>query len=191
LTTTKGEHRIMSRDQEPAQPVLGPKEADIFARALYDGVAGPLSSFVLRLTRDPALAEEVVQEALVRAWRRADRIDLGPDNLRAWLFTVARNIVTDTWRAYATRPVIVSNEHALQTIPADDEIEQILQRWDLLDALNKLTSKHRDVLVEIYYQDSSIAEAARRLGVPPGTVKSRTYHALRALRLVLQDAKVA
>jgi DNA-directed RNA polymerase specialized sigma24 family protein len=62
-----------------SQGVLDPEEVDAFVRALYDDLSGPLFAFVLRLTRNPVLAEEVVQEAVVRAWRRADDLQIGPD----------------------------------------------------------------------------------------------------------------
>jgi RNA polymerase sigma-70 factor (ECF subfamily) len=84
--------------------------AETFVRALYDDLAGPLFGFALRLTGDRVRAEEVVQEAFVRAWRRAGHLDLGSGALRGWLFTVARNVITDLWRADALRPVTVSDE---------------------------------------------------------------------------------
>jgi RNA polymerase sigma-70 factor (ECF subfamily) len=165
--------------------------AETFIRALYEDAAGPVFNFVLRLTGDRALAEEVVQEAFLRAWRHARRLDLGPDTLRRWLFTVARNIVIDLWRSNSIRLTIVSDERALGTARAYDDIESAVQRWALSDALNRITPKQRAVLITIYYEGNSIAEAARRLGVSPGTVKSRTYHALRALRLVVQALEAA
>jgi len=152
-------------------------------------VARPLFRFALRLTGDRVRAEEVVQETLVRAWRKAAHLEPGTDKLRSWLFTVARNLVTDLWRSDAVRPMTVDDHHALRTTPADDELESAVQHWALADALNELRPKHRDVLITIYYQDRSIAEAAHRLRIPPGTVKSRTHHALRALRVVLEKTE--
>jgi RNA polymerase sigma-70 factor, ECF subfamily len=166
-------------------------DAETFVRALYDDAAGPLFGYVLRLTGDRARAEEVVQETLVRAWRRAEHLDHSSDALRGWLFTTARNLVTDLWRRDAARPSTVADEGALAAAPAADELDRAVQRWTVADALARLTPEHRAVLVETYYDGRSVAEAAQRLGVPSGTVKSRTYYALRALRLVLEEMGVA
>ena len=162
---------------------------ETFVRALYDDVAGPLFRFVMRLTGDRVRAEEVVQETLVRAWRRTPHLDPDADKLRGWLFTVARNLVTDLWRSDAARPVTVCDEQALRTTPADDQLEKAVQRWALADALNQLTPEHSDVLIAIYFDSNSVAEAAHRLGIPRGTVTSRTRRALRALRLVLNETE--
>jgi RNA polymerase sigma-70 factor (ECF subfamily) len=154
--------------------------AETFVRALYDDLAGPLFGFALRLTGDRVRAEEVVQEAFVRAWRRAGHLDLGSGALRGWLFTVARNVITDLWRADALRPVIRRTH--LRAASVADDVEQAVQRWVLADALRQLKREHGDVLIAIYYEGRTIADAAQRLGVPAGTVKSRTRHAPRATR---------
>jgi RNA polymerase sigma-70 factor (ECF subfamily) len=162
--------------------------AEAFVRKAYDDASGPLFGFVLRLTGDRALSEEIVQDVLVRAWQRAAHLNLGDDSLRRWLFTVARNVVTDRWRSRGPRVVALSHERLLGE-SADDDMDRVVQGWVLADALDRLRPKHREVLVEIYYEGSSVAEAARRLGIPPGTVKSRAHHALRALRLVLHETE--
>lgn len=165
--------------------------AEEFVRALYEEVGAPLFGYALRLTGDRERAEEVVQETLVRAWRRADVLDADPAATRGWLFTVARNLVTDQWRAAGVRPTTVSDDVALQAAPVDDGLDQALQRWVVSAALDRLTPEHRAVLVETYYEGRTVAEAAARLGIPPGTVKSRTYYALRALRLALEELGAA
>ena len=168
-----------------------PDPADEFVRALYAEVGAPLFGYVLRLTGDRGRAEEVVQETLVRAWRRADLLDTEPAALRGWLFTVARNLVTDQWRAAGARPVVVSDEAALRGVAADDGIDEAMQRWVVSAALDRLTPEHRTVLVATYYEGRTVADAAARLGIPAGTVKSRTYYALRALRLALEELGAA
>jgi RNA polymerase sigma-70 factor (ECF subfamily) len=104
------------------------------------------------------------------------------------LYTVARNLVTDLRRHDAIRPVLVHDEVALKRAPESDHCEKDLHRRVVADALNQLRPEHRDVLIAIYYQDCSLAEAADRLGVPFGIVKSRSYHALRELRAVLEKS---
>ena len=76
--------------------------------------------------------------------------------------------------------------------PADDgdRTDQLLLSWVVADALTRLSEEHRAVLLECYYRGRPVAEAARRLGVPEGTVKSRTHYALRALRLALEEMGV-
>lgn len=173
--------------EEVRGPHDPPEPAETFVRALYDDVAGPLLGYTLRLTGDRARAEEIVQETLVRAWAHAAELDLDPGALRGWLFTVARNLVTDLRRADAARPSTVPDEHALAVAPAPDDLERAVQSWTVAEALGRLTPEHRAVLVETFYEGRSVAEAAVRLGVPPGTVKSRTFYALRALRLALEE----
>ena len=73
----------------------------------------------------------------------------------------------------------------------DDGSDQLLLSWVVAEALTHLSPDHRAVLLECYYRGRPVAEAARRLGVPEGTVKSRTHYALRALKLALEELGVA
>lgn len=159
-------------------------------RALYDEHSGPLLAFVTRLTGgDVAQAEDVVQETLLRVWRNPAALEPARGPLRPWLFTVARHVVIDQGRARAARPREVGAE-LLDTVVVPDEIERAVESWAVTDALGLLSPDHRSVLIETYYRGASVNEAAARLAIPPGTVKSRSYYALRELRLRLQELGV-
>jgi RNA polymerase sigma-70 factor, ECF subfamily len=158
-------------------------------RALHDEHAASLWGYCLRLTGgDHARAQDVVQETLLRAWRHPSVLDQSQRSARSWLFTVARNVVIDDWRTRRSRLELSTGE-----LPEDaqrDQTDELLQTWMVADALSQLSEDHRQVLVECYYRGRSVADAAQRLGIPAGTVKSRTHYALRALRLALEEMGV-
>ena len=106
-----------------------------------------------------------------------------------WL-TVAKNLVVDTYRARRARPT-ETGDAAIALLPAEDEAERALESWAVADALSTLRPEHRQVLLETYYRGHSVAEAASVLGIPSGTVKSRTFYALRALKLALEERGLA
>lgn len=157
---------------------------------MHDEHADALWGYCLRLTRhDRARAEEVVQETLLRAWRSSTALDGSQGSVRGWLFTVARNIVIDDWRRRRSH-----DELPVADVPeprdASDGTDEMIQSWLVAEALTTLAPKHREVLLECYYRGASVADVAGRLGVPEGTVKSRTHYALRALQLALEEMGV-
>ena len=157
-------------------------------QALHDEHAPLLWRYVVRLTHDPALADDVVQETLLRAWRRPRLLDQTEVSARAWLFTVARNLVIDDRRSARARHEILTDQ--LPEVPTDDQTDALLDAWLVADALHDLSPDHRAVIVCAYYQGQSVAETARDLVIPEGTVKSRLHYGLRALRLALQERGV-
>ncbi len=97
-------------------------------------------------------------------------------------------ITRQEWRRRWQRsPEIVTDR--LPEQPIGDASEQVVNRHLAAAALGRLTQEHRDVLRECYFRDSSVAQAAHALGIAPGTVKSRTYYALRALRLAIEELR--
>ncbi|GGM03518.1 sigma-70 family RNA polymerase sigma factor [Nakamurella endophytica] len=161
-------------------------------RSLHDQHAPALWSFALRLTGgDHDRAQDVVQETLLRAWRAPEALSRPDSSARSWLFTVARNIVVDQWRAGRRRPEDVRDEVPDLPDPAgQDSTDTVLQSMLVGEALRKLSPEHRQVLLECYYRGSTAPQAAARIGIPVGTVKSRTHFALHALRLNLQEMGV-
>ncbi len=158
-------------------------------RALHDEHAPAVWSYALRLTGgDRARAEDVVQETLLRAWRHPEVLDPQRGSPRGWLFTTARHIVIDEWRARSVRPEVVTDH--VPEVATSDGVDEAVQTWLVAEALNRLSAEHRAVLIECFYRGHTVAEAAVRLGVPAGTVKSRTHYGLRALRLALQEMGV-
>jgi RNA polymerase sigma-70 factor (ECF subfamily) len=158
-------------------------------RALHSDHAGALWSYALHLTNgDRTSAEDVVQETLLRAWRHPRVLDQSQGSARAWLFTVARRIAIDGWRSATSRSEVSTDTPP--ELPIGDGTDRVLQGWLVAQALGELSTRHREVLVLCFFQGHSVADAAARLGVAEGTVKSRTHYALRALRLVLEEKGV-
>ncbi|WP_309650740.1 sigma-70 family RNA polymerase sigma factor [Nocardioides sp.] len=157
---------------------------------LHEEHAAALWRHCLRLTgNDLTRAEDVAQETLLRAWRHSDVLDEERGSVRSWLFTVARNIVIDEWRTPRARSETVMAEVPERAEP-EDRSDQLLLSWMVAEAMTRLSSDHRAVLIECYYRGDPVSEAARRLNIPEGTVKSRTHYALRALRLALEEMGV-
>jgi RNA polymerase sigma-70 factor (ECF subfamily) len=159
-------------------------------RLLYVEHGGPLYAFCVRWTGDAQRAEDVVQEVFLRAWKNLSTLDLQTRPVRPWLLAVARNVLTDAHRAAQSRPVLVDDERVLAAVAAPDEMDRAVESWQVAAALQRLTPEHREVLVQAHWMGRSVAETAVVLGVPVGTVKSRTYYAVRALRLALEEMGV-
>jgi len=163
---------------------------DALVAELYRRYRAPLMSYVLRLTAgDRQQAEDVVQETMLRAWRQAGKLDLTEPSLMPWLATVARRIVIDDKRRRSARPAETGDE-MLENAPVADSTEDLLRKVVMAEALQLLSPAHREVLNETILRDRTVNEAAAVLGVPVGTVKSRVYYALRALRVVLAERGV-
>lgn len=181
----------------PERPVDGPVPVgarrdeptqDELVRALHDEHAAALWRYVVWICGDRQLAEDIVQETLLRAWRRPRVLDQSENSARAWLFTVARNLVTDHRRSARSRYEFTSD--AVPERPIDDGIDELLDRWLVADALAALSPEHRTVVVHAYYLGETVAVIAEQLEIPEGTVKSRLHYGLRALRLALQERGV-
>ncbi|MET8894152.1 sigma-70 family RNA polymerase sigma factor [Streptomyces albogriseolus] len=147
----------------------------------------PLFALLLRLCDgDRQRAEDLVQETLVRAWQHPEALHAENfDSVRPWLLTVARRLAIDARRARQARPAEVGDAVLENARVISDHAERAAATLDVREAVKTLTPEHREVLVLVYFQGASVAEAAATLGIPPGTVKSRAYYALRALRRVL------
>jgi RNA polymerase sigma-70 factor (ECF subfamily) len=157
------------------------RERDV--REAYAAHSGELYGFAMRSLGDSGLAEEAVQETFVRAWRAGDRFDPQIGSLRTWLFAILRNVVIDLGRARASRPRVA--EEGIE--PSVEPLEQALLSWQIEEAMRRIGEDHRHVLVETHYRGRPYAEVAAELGLPEGTVKSRVYYGLRALRVVLEE----
>jgi len=157
------------------------RERDV--REAYAAHGGELYGFALRSLGDPGLAEEAVQETFLRAWRAGDRFDPQLGSLRTWLFAIVRNVVIDLGRARAARP----RAAAEGAEASHDPLEESLLAWQVEEALRRIGAEHRRVLVETYFRGRPYAEVAADLGIPEGTVKSRVYYGLRALRNALEE----
>jgi RNA polymerase sigma-70 factor (ECF subfamily) len=180
---------VAGREDSDARRQKGAASDEELVRALYSEHAGPLLRYALHLmSGDRQRAEDIVQETLLRAWLHPEAIADRP--ARPWLFAVARNLAVDSFRARKARPHEVG-EGALNLLSVPDDAERALESWAVADAIRSLRAEHRGVLLETYYHGRSVAEAAAVLGIPAGTVKSRTFYALRALKLALEERGLA
>jgi RNA polymerase sigma-70 factor (ECF subfamily) len=146
--------------------------------------------YVGRFCPDRASADDIVQETFIRAWRHLPQLSADDRSVRPWLFRVARNLLIDSSRAARSRPIIVQVQPAEEGRD-DTGLSQVLDRQLVTDALRQLSPAHRAVLVETFYGGDSLVGAARQLGIPHGTARSRLHYALQALRRQLEDHQVA
>jgi RNA polymerase sigma-70 factor, ECF subfamily len=184
------EHEQQAREQ------LAREEADLVARIaagdhglpvaeLYNRYAGRLYGFGLQLLRDPGLAEEVVQETFVRLWRTAGRFDPARGSVGAYLFVMARSVAADVRKRPSSR--ILAGAEDVDPPPVEDDVDRLMEGLVVREALDSLAPTHREVLSLAYDKRMTQSEIAQQLAIPLGTVKTRMFHGLRALRAALQQ----
>lgn len=161
-------------------------------RFAYGAHGGELYRFALRQLGDEGGAQEVVQEVFLRAWRRADAYDPSVASLRVWLFAIARNVVVDELRRLNVRPwrrqLTDEPESGTESVgPADDSL---VDTWLVEEALRRLRPEHRQAIVQTYLRGRPHAEVAAEAGVPLGTIRSRVFYGLKALRLTMDEMGV-
>jgi RNA polymerase sigma-70 factor (ECF subfamily) len=161
-------------------------DEDVVA-AIYRDHGTALKRFVLGACRDPQLADDVVQETILRVWQQAPEIT---GSLRSYLFRTARNIMIDNYRKAQRRPREVAERDGADPVEQTERVDELLNRVLMEEALLRLSAEHRDVLVALHYRRYTVQEASKSLNIPSGTVKSRAFYAVRALRTILDEMGV-
>lgn len=172
---------------------LGPREArtltdesEFDVRRAFHEHGNVLMGFAINALKDRHTAEDCVQETLVRAWRARDRYRSSRGSERTWLMSIARNVIIDNHRAQARRPVQPYAELPEPTAaPGVDG--SVTDRVTLMAGLAQLSPEHRHVVVAVHVQGMGYDELAQETGVPAGTLRSRMYYALRALRGIVGE----
>jgi RNA polymerase sigma-70 factor (ECF subfamily) len=161
---------------------------DEILAVIYRANRGPLLRQARAILGDSGLAEEVVQETFVRAWRACSAFDPDGSPMFVWLSVILRNLALDRMRSRGRRPGVarsVPDNEALGPSQPDG-VDLLLLRTRLRDALARLHDDHRTAVLETVMRDRPYDEVAAELGIPVGTVKSRTHYALRRMRRILE-----
>lgn len=173
-----------------ADDPLAYEDADLVARIAAGDVSAPMAElyrrynarlyrYGLQALGDTGLAEEMVQECFLRLWRNAGQFDAARGSVAAYLIVIGRSVAADVRKRPSSRPLEELEEGKLP--PQLDSVDQILSGLMVREAVDSLSPAHRQVLM-LAEAGLTQSQIATRLGVPLGTVKTRTFHALRALR---------
>lgn len=148
-------------------------------RELYALYGRAVLAVATRALRDRGLAEEAVQLTFLQAWRAASRFE-GDRDPRPWLYTIARRVCVDLYRR-ERRHVTVAGEDEPEVVVLPVSFETLWETWQVRVALDELSVPEREVLAATHYLGLTHEEAARKLDIPVGTVKSRIHRAHRKL----------
>jgi RNA polymerase sigma-70 factor (ECF subfamily) len=161
-------------------------------RAAYTAHGPELYRFALRQLGDGGAAQDVVQEVFLRAWRAADSYDPELASLRTWLFAIARNVVVDEARRFAVRPWQrdLTDGSDLPAHAGAAEQDALVDTWVVEEALRRIGEDHRTAIVQTHLRGRPHAEVAAELGIPVGTLRSRVFYGLKALRLAMEEMGV-
>lgn len=153
-------------------------------RAAFVEHGSSLLGFAVNALRDRALAEDCVQETFVRAWRARDSFDADRGSVRTWLFAIERRVVLDVHRARTRTPSVVPLEQVPDPVAS---VADPLEHLGMAEGLARLSDDHRAAVVAVHLEGLSYREVSERTGVPVATLRTRVFHALRALRTHLDD----
>lgn len=157
---------------------------DAFA-AVYRKFRGPVFGIALHVLADPGLAEEASQQAFIGLWRSRTRFD--PERaLPAWIFSIARKAAIDIYRRERRLPPTVTDQDRPEPSVEALSVERMWEVWQVRQAVESLPAEEAAVVRLAHYYQMTHSEIAAHLGVPVGTVKSRSFRAHRRLAEALR-----
>jgi RNA polymerase sigma factor (sigma-70 family) len=190
-STRRSASRDYSDFPDEALLALAAREDEGALAALYDRYGRAAYGLALRIVRDPALAEDAVQEAFLTVWRTAASFRSDRAKPSTWILTLVHRRAVDVVRREERRraaPLETGEELEAHGLATDEEIELTGRRRLVQEALRQLPDDQREALELAYYGGLTQSELAERLSVPLGTIKSRMFTGLRRLRDLLAEA---
>ncbi|HZQ16331.1 MAG TPA: sigma-70 family RNA polymerase sigma factor [Gaiellaceae bacterium] len=173
---------------DEAVVALVARSDDTALAELYDRFGNVAYAMALRTLRDPALAQDAVQDAFLQIWRSAGRFHSEKGSARVWLLTLVHRRAVDLVRREQRRRTAPETEAPEErTGAADEAVWQRLERERVREALAKLPDQQREVLELAYWGGYTQSELAERLAQPLGTIKSRMFAGLARLRDLLDE----
>lgn len=176
-----------ARDRELVQRIRR-RDGEAF-RGLFGRYAPSAMALARRIVRQPFLAEEIVQEAFLAVWRTPGGYDPQRGSVRAWLMGMVHHRAVDAVRREESQRRRAEesqlSDPVIQPDPAQDVVDQLglpEERRAVRDALDDLPAEQRQVIELMYFEGLSQSKIADQLGLPLGTVKSRTLLGMRRLR---------
>ena len=150
---------------------------------LYRRYGKRLFRFGVQHLGNEGLAEEMVQETLVRLWRTAGRFDAQKSSVGTYLYVIARSVAADIRKRPSSRPLMNADDADVPPVP--DSVDQIVDSMVVREAMDTLGKGHAEVIRLAHQEGLTQSQIAERLGIPLGTVKTRTLHGMRSLRTAL------
>ena len=185
MVAVLGVYDLLARDDAELVAQIAAGDIEEPVAQLYRRYGGRLYRFGIQLLGDGGLAEELVQECFVRLWRTAGRFDISRGTVAAYLFVMGRSIAADLRKRPSSRPLAAVDEEQVPAQP--DDADRIVASLAVHDALDSLSAAHREVLMLVHGEGLTQTQIAERLGVPLGTVKTRMFHGLRAMKTALAE----
>ncbi len=177
----------MQREKEITDLLARKDQAAI--AMIYDYYAAALYGTILRIVQSEAVAEDVLQDTLLKVWRYADRYDSRQGRLFTWLINIARNTAIDAYRSKSYRQQ--SENQSLEFAVNHEAQQKNTDSIGLNELLGKLDEKHKELIELAYFKGYTQAEISEFLELPLGTVKTRMRSALQALRVMFEDSEVS
>jgi RNA polymerase sigma factor (sigma-70 family) len=202
LRAENGRGRVTSNPPKPSETtendhvasclVAVAQTRDVAAlRKIFTLYSPRIRAYLIKHTRDPQAAEDLVQEVMLAVWRKAEQFDPMRGSASAWIFAIARNTYIDAWRRQK-RPELDMNDPALVGDPEPGPSDLMVQRQRqdaVLKAMQTLPQDQVDLIKLSFFEEASHSTIAKKLSLPVGTVKSRIRLAFGRLRLALEDLK--
>jgi RNA polymerase sigma-70 factor, ECF subfamily len=157
--------------------------------ALYARHHVRLYRYLVRLTRNEAIAEELMNEVFLESWRKAASYE-GRSSVSTWLISIGHNRAISQMRKRSEEAL--DDAQALAIADDDDSPEVVLQKSGkaavMRACMDRLSADHREIIDLVYYHDKSVAEAAEILSIPENTVKTRMFYARKKLAELMREA---
>lgn len=157
-------------------------------RELYKAYSRAVFTVAYRALGDRSLAEEAVQQTFLQAWRASSRFDPKRDP-KPWLYAIARRVAVDLFRRERRHQTADSDDFEVAVLP--HSFEGTWEAWQVRTALDQVPKKEKEVLHATHFMGLTHEETAQRLGLPVGTVKSRSHRAHRRLADLLSHLREA